>query len=73
MTTTAKPTGTCPVCRKERALKKDGTIWTHGICKGAGQKPTTATKPSCTCGEGAATLHWSNCQLYTSQLLPKGK
>lgn len=27
----------------------------------------TAAKARCTCGEGSATLHWSNCQLYTAQ------
>ncbi|WP_327066820.1 hypothetical protein [Kitasatospora sp. NBC_01302] len=37
--TTAKPTGTCTVCGKARTLRKDGTLWTHGICKGAGQPP----------------------------------
>ena len=37
--TAAKPTGVCPVCGKTRALRKDGTLWNHGICKGAGQPP----------------------------------
>lgn len=73
MATAGKPTGTCPVCGKARALRKDGALWTHGICPGAGQPPTAVTKPSCTCGEGSATLHWSNCALYTSQLLGAGK
>jgi hypothetical protein len=39
VTATAKPTGTCPICNQTRALKKDGTMRNHGICKGAGQKP----------------------------------
>lgn len=39
MAATVKPTGTCPVCGRTRALRKDGTLWNHGICTGASQPP----------------------------------
>lgn len=84
--TTAKPTGTCPVCNRPYQLKTNGTLRNHwkrdgmgkGLpfsdpCSGVGQPPTAITKPRCTCGEGPATLHWSNCALYTSQLLGAGR
>jgi len=41
----AKEYGYCSVCKHLIALKKDGTVWNHGICKickGAGLKPAPA-------------------------------
>lgn len=73
--TTAKPTGVCPACGRTYALTSAGTIRNHkqpdatDYCPGSRDQPAAVTKPVCTCGEGTATLHWSNCQLYTSQLL----
>lgn len=34
--------GECPVCETEQPLKKDGTVYKHGDCAGAGQKPRSA-------------------------------
>lgn len=31
--------GICPVCETEQALKKDGTLYKHGECVGAGRTP----------------------------------
>jgi len=33
----------------------------------------TTSRTACTCGEGKATLHFSNCRLYTDQLLKPQK
>lgn len=34
-----RATGTCAVCGRTRRLRKNGTLWTHGICRGAGHLP----------------------------------
>lgn len=31
--------GTCPTCQTDQQLKKDGTVYKHGECLGAGQMP----------------------------------
>lgn len=52
MTTTDRPHGMCPVCRRPFALTKHGRLWRHGDgrnvwppanCAGWGREPVTTT------------------------------